>query len=103
MVSLRIKKGDKVIVTVGKDKGKVAEVLKVDKNAMQVLLKGINIKKLHRKSDNNSQGGILEVERPIDISNVSHISEGKPARTKYVFDGDKKSLVFKSSGKEVRS
>jgi len=67
----KIKKDDKVIVIAGKDKGKIGTVLKVDKQKQKVVVEKINIIKKHtRPSPNAPQGGIIEKEAPIHISNV---------------------------------
>ena len=68
---IRIKKDDKVKVIAGKDKGKIGKVLKVDREKSQVLIEKINLIKRHtRASAKNRQGGIVEGEAPIRISNV---------------------------------
>ena len=68
---IRIKKDDKVKVIAGKDKGKIGKVLKVDRNKKQLLVEKINLIKRHsRPSAKNRQGGIVEGEAPIRISNV---------------------------------
>ncbi len=68
---MKIKKNDNVIVITGNDKGKTGKVLKVFPKISKVIVEGINIRKRHTKpSQNNPQGGILEKEAPIDVSNV---------------------------------
>jgi len=68
---MKIKKGDKVKVIYGKDKGKEAVVEKVYKKANKLLLAGINIYKRHiKKSEKMPKGGIIDVPRPIDVSKV---------------------------------
>ncbi|MGD1968552.1 MAG: 50S ribosomal protein L24 [Desulfobacterales bacterium] len=68
---IRIKKDDKVKVIAGKDKGKIGKVLKVDRKNSQLLIEKINMMKRHtRASAKNKQGGIVEGEAPIRISNV---------------------------------
>ncbi len=101
-MKFKVKKGDQVIVVSGGDKSKIGEILKVEKKAMRVLVKGVNIKTHHQKPKNDSQGGILKMEKSIHVSNVSHVLDGKAAKTKYVFENGKKELVFRSSGKVVR-
>ena len=71
-MSLKIKKGDKVIVLAGKDKGKSGKVLKVVSENRRVVVEGVNKMKKHaRKRSESEQGGIREISLPIDISNLS--------------------------------
>ena len=74
-VKLKIKKGDKVIVTTGKSKGVVGEVLKVVPNDNKALVRGVNIVKRHTKPSQNSAGGIIEKEALINISNIAYYDE----------------------------
>ncbi len=68
---MSLKTGDKVIIRVGKDKGNTGKIIKVLKKEAKVLVEGINMVKKHLKPDNNNQnGGIVEKEAPIHISNV---------------------------------
>ena len=67
----RIRKGDKVIVLTGKDKGKTALVVAVDKDAEKAVLEGLNVYKKHAKpSKQFPQGGIMDIPKPIEISNL---------------------------------
>ena len=67
---MKIKKNDKVVVIAGNDKGKTGKVLKVFPKNNRVIIEGINIRKKHTKpSQKNPQGGILEIEAPINASN----------------------------------
>ena len=66
----KIRKGDNVIVTAGKDNGKTGEVLLVDTNTSRVLVRGINIIKRHTKPSQTTTGGIMEREASIHISNA---------------------------------
>ena len=77
MIKLKIKKGDNVKVITGDDKGKTGNVIKVFPEARKVLVKGINEKKKHQKPTREKKGGIITVERPIDISNVVKLSDAK--------------------------
>ncbi len=107
----KIKTGDKVKVMRGKDAGKEAEVLKVistmnkrNKPVIKVILKDINVVKRHVKPNPvlNMPGGIVESERPIDISNVMLIDDkGKVTRVGVKIDEKtgKKTRIFKSNGK----
>jgi large subunit ribosomal protein L24 len=80
---MKILKKDKVYITAGKDRGKTGEVTRVLPGATQVVVAGINIvKKAVKPSKKNAQGGIMEITKPINISNVAIICPkcGKPAR-----------------------
>ncbi len=71
MAKLKIKRGDTVQVIAGADKGKSGKVLQVSPDAGRVLVEGVNLVKKHlRKSEENPQGGIVEQEAPVAISNV---------------------------------
>ena len=74
-VKVKIRKGDKVIVTVGKSKGTVGEVLKVLPNTNKALVRGVNMVKRHTKPSQNSAGGIIEKESMINISNIAFYDE----------------------------
>ncbi len=102
---LRLKKGDKVIVISGKDKGKTGKIVKVFTATRKVLVEGINLKTKHKKVDTNTQeGGIIKIEAPIDISNVMYYCEslGKGSRIGYKFNKDNVKVRFcKKTGEEI--
>ncbi len=92
MATMKIKKNDPVIVIAGKDKGKEGKVLSVDVKNHKVLVEGVNMVSKHSKpSMQNQQGGIIQKEAPIDISNVAYAYKGKPVRIG--FQGEKKDKV----------
>ncbi len=92
MATSKIKKDDLVQVITGKDKGKSGKVLSVDSKNHKVLVEGVNMVSKHSKpSMTNQQGGIIEKEAPIDISNVMYVHKGKPVRIG--FQGEKKDKV----------
>jgi large subunit ribosomal protein L24 len=92
MATSKIKKDDLVQVITGKDKGKSGKVLSVDTKNHRVLVEGVNMVSKHSKpSMTNQQGGIIEKEAPIDISNVMYVHKGKPVRIG--FQGEKKDKV----------
>lgn len=92
MATSKIKKDDLVQVITGKDKGKTGKVLSVDTKNNKVLVEGVNMVSKHSKpSMANQQGGIIEKEAPIDISNVMYVHKGKPVRVG--FQGEKKDKV----------
>ena len=83
----KIKRGDNVIITTGKDKGKEGKVLVVDHKKQRVIVEGYNIIKKHTKANQqNPQGGIVEKEAPLHISNVAYLHKGKPTRIGFVVE-----------------
>lgn len=82
---MKIKKGDKVIITAGKDKGKIGEVSKVFPKKNKLTVKNANLYKRHLKSREGIEGGIFEIERPLPVSNVALICPTckKPTRVGY--------------------
>ena len=97
-----IRKGDKVVVIAGNEKGQVATVLARSEN--KILLEGLNIRKKHVKPKQRMQPGIVEMETPIHISNVMLIDKnsGKPSRVGFTINKEgKKSRVAKKSGEAV--
>ena len=98
----KIKKGDTVVVITGKDKDKEGKVMKVDRKNNTVLVEGVNMVKKHSKpSMQNQNGGIIEKESPLDISNVMYVHKGKATRIGFKLDGDKKVRFAKSSGEII--
>ena len=99
MATLKIKKGDTVKVIAGKDKDKEGKVLSVDPKKNKVTVEGINVVKKHEKpSVANQNGGIIQKEAPIDVSNVMYVHKGKATRVGFKMDGDKKVRFAKSTG-----
>ncbi|MEQ8806450.1 MAG: 50S ribosomal protein L24 [Rhodospirillales bacterium] len=100
----RIKKGDKVVVLTGRDKGKEGEVLKVLPTADRAVVQGVNRMKHHQRATQTSTGGIVEHEAPIHLSNLAHLDpkDGKPTRvgTKILNDG-RKVRFAKRSGEQI--
>ena len=84
-VKIKIRKGDKVIVTVGKSKGTVGEVIKVLPNENKAMVRGVNMVKRHTKPSQNSAGGIIEKEAMINISNIAFYDEKKQKASKIGF------------------
>jgi len=80
-IKVRLKRGDKVIVTAGKEKGREGKILVVDRVENRVIVEGINIVTRHQKQNAQfPQGGIIKKEMPIHASNVMFIHKGKPTR-----------------------
>ena len=99
MASLKIKKGDTVQVIAGKDKGTEGKVILVDAKNGKVVVEGANMVTKHTKpSAQNQNGGIIQKEAPIDISNVMYVHKGQPTRVGFKMDGDKKVRFAKSTG-----
>ena len=101
--SLHVKTGDTVYVISGKDKGKVGKVLKALPEVGRVIVEGVAVAKRHTKpSQANPQGGIIDKEMPIHVSNVMAYDPAnkKGSRIGYKFVDGKKIRVLKSSGKE---
>ena len=99
-----IKKGDKVVVITGKDKGKVGTVTEAQPKKDRVVVEGVNIVKKHVKNSQDApQGGIVEFEAPIHVSNVmlQDPETGKPTRVGFEVRDGKKVRISKKSGKEI--
>ncbi|MDQ0247639.1 50S ribosomal protein L24 [Priestia abyssalis] len=98
---MHVKKGDKVMVISGKDKGKQGVILEAFPKKDRVLVEGVNIVKKHSKpSQINPQGGIINKEAPIHVSNVMPLDPktGEPTRVGYKVEDGKKVRVAKKSG-----
>jgi len=103
-MAAKIKKGDRVIVTTGKDKGRQGQVLRVMKAENRVLVEGVNVVQRHtRPSQVNPQGGIVNKEAPIHVSNVAFVdpSSGQPTRVGFRVEGERKVRFAKKSGEVI--
>ncbi|WP_426958286.1 50S ribosomal protein L24 [Muricoccus radiodurans] len=103
-MAAKIRKGDRVQVLAGKDKGKRGEVLSVSPTENRAVVQGVNIVKRHSKPQGlNQPGGIQEKEAPIHLSNLAVIDpkSDKPTRVGFRMDGDKKVRVAKASGEVI--
>ena len=99
MSAYKIKKGDTVKVIAGKDKDKEGKVIAVDTKNHRVLVEGVNMVTKHTKpSAANQQGGIVETEAYIAVSNVIYLHKGQPTRIGFKMDGDKKVRFAKKTG-----
>jgi len=101
---IKLKKGDEVIITAGKDKGKTGKITLVKPNVGKAIVAGINKVKKHQKPDNNQAGGIVEKEMPIQISNLSYYDPllKKGVRIGYKLNDKKEKIRFnRNSGKEI--
>lgn len=102
-MAAKIKKGDRVVVLAGKDKGRQGAVLRVLPKEERVVVEGLNMVQRHtRPTQNDPQGGIKNKEAPIHVSNVAIVdSNGKPTRVGFRVEGDKKVRVAKSTGEVI--
>lgn len=102
-MAAKIKKGDRVVVLTGRDKGKRGEVLKVMPAESRVLVQGVNIVKRHTRASMQSQGGIVEKEAPVHVSNVAHIDPktDKPTRVGFKALEDGRKVRFAKASGEV--
>ena len=102
-MAAKIKKGDRVVVLTGKDKGRQGSVLKVLPKESRVVVEGLNMVQRHtRPSQGDPQGGIKNKEAPLHVSNVAIVdSKGKPTRVGFRMDGDKKVRFAKTTGEVV--
>jgi large subunit ribosomal protein L24 len=102
-MAARIRKGDKVIVLNGRDKGRTGEVFEVRPSEGTALVRGVNMVKRHQKQTQSQEGGIVSKEAPIHLSNIAYLGkDGKPTRIGFKIHADgKKVRVAKSSGVEI--
>ena len=104
MASLKIKKGDHVIVIAGRDKGKHGEVVRMIPKENRAVVRGVNVVRRHTKQTANEQGGIISKEAAIDISNlaIEDPKDGKPTRVGFkLLEDGKKVRVAKRSGEVI--
>ena len=102
-MAAKIKKGDRVIVLTGKDKGRTGNVAKVLPKDNRVVVGGINMVQRHtRPTQADPQGGIKHKEASLHLSNVAIVdSKGKPTRVGFKIEGDKKVRVAKTTGEVI--
>ena len=102
-MAAKIRKGDKVIVITGRDKGRTGEVFEVRPADGKAMVRGVNMVKRHQKQTQNQEGGIISKEAPIDLSNIALVGkDGKPTRVGFKIQKDgTKVRVEKSSGAEI--
>ena len=106
-MAAKIRKGDKVVVLSGRDRGRTGEVIEVQPRAERALVRGINMVKRHQKQTAQQEGGIISKELPIHLSNlaIADPKDGKPTRIgfKFVGEGEKrrKVRIAKRSGVEI--
>ena len=102
-MGVKIKKGDHVIVTTGRDKGKKGDVIKVFPKEDRVLVSGVNVVKRHQRQTQTQQGGIISKEAPIEASNIAHVDpkSGEATRIGFKILGDGRKVRFAKKSGEV--
>jgi large subunit ribosomal protein L24 len=99
----KIRKGDRVIVRTGRDKGKKGEVMKVMAEESRALVSGVNMVKRHQKQTQKLQGGIVSKESPVHLSNLAHVDpkDGSPTRIGWKVLNDGRKVRFAKKSGEV--
>jgi large subunit ribosomal protein L24 len=100
-MAAKIKKGDKVVVRTGRDKGRTGEVIQVMPKEARALVRGVNLVKRHQRQTMNQEGGIIQKEAPVHLSNLALADpkDGKPTRVGFkILDDGRKVRVAKRSG-----
>lgn len=95
---MKVKKGDSVLITAGKDKGRTGKVMKAMPKSLKILVEGINLKKKHvRPKKQGEKGQVVEIPAALDVSNVKIICPkcGKATRVGYAMDKDTKNRICK--------
>ena len=102
-MAAKIRKGDKVVVLTGRDKGRTGEVFEVRPSESRALVRGVNIVKRHQKQTQNQEGGIISKEAPIHLSDIALVGkDGKPTRVGFKIQKDgTKVRIARSSGAEI--
>ncbi len=98
-MAAKLRKGDKVVVLAGKDKGKEGEITSVDPKAGKAVVSGLNMAIRHTRQSQTSQGGRIPQAMPVDLSNLALVdANGKPTRVGFRMEGDKKVRFAKTTG-----
>ena len=98
-MAAKLRKGDKVVVLAGKDKGKSGTIASVDPKAGKAVVDGVNMAIRHQRQTQTSQGGRQPKAMPIDLSNLAIVDKnGKPTRVGFKIEGDKKVRFAKTTG-----
>jgi large subunit ribosomal protein L24 len=103
-MAAKIRKGDRVVVLTGRDKGRVGEVIEVNPTAERALVRGVNIVKRHQRQSAQAEGGIISKELPVHLSNIAIADprDGKPTRVGFKINSEGRKLrVAKRSGAEI--
>ncbi|MBE89052.1 MAG: 50S ribosomal protein L24 [Rhodospirillaceae bacterium] len=105
-MAAKIKKGDKVMVLTGKDKGKVGEVMKIVTKDNRAFVQGVNVAKRHTRPSQSNPGGIIDKELSVHLSNLAHVDpkENKPTRVGFrTLEDGRKVRFAKISGEVIDS
>ena len=102
-MAARIRKGDRVVVIAGKDKGRTGEVIRVIPAEDRAVVRGINVARRHQRQTARDQGGIVSKEMPIHLSNIAIAapSDGKPTKIAFRRDKDGVKRVAKRTGEVI--
>jgi large subunit ribosomal protein L24 len=102
-MAAKLKKGDRVIVLTGKDKGKKGEIVRVIPKEGKAVVNGLNIAVRHQRQSPRAQGGRIAVEMPIQLSNLALVDPktGEPTRVGFRFEDGKKVRYAKKSGETI--
>ena len=101
-MAAKLKKGDRVVVLTGKDKGKTGEIVAVMPKDNKAVVDGVNIAIRHTRQSANSQGGRQPKAMPIDLSNLALMdANGKATRVGFRVEGDKKVRFAKTTGEAI--
>ena len=106
-MAAKIRKGDKVVILTGRDKGRSGEVVEVRPSEERALVRGINMVKRHQRQTPQQEGGIISKEAPVHLSNLALVDpkDGKPTRVGFKFVGEadarRKVRIAKRSGVEI--
>jgi large subunit ribosomal protein L24 len=102
-MAAKIRKGDKVVVLTGRQKGMTGEVFEVRPDEDRALVRGVNLVKRHQKQSPQQEGGIISKEAPIHLSNLAYVDkDGKPTRIGFKVRSDgTKVRIAKRSGAEI--
>ena len=101
-MAAKLKKGDKVVVLTGKDKGKQGEIVSVNPTAGKAVVEGINMAIRHERQSQNSQGGRRPKAMPIDLSNLAMLdANGKATRVGFRVEDGKKIRYAKTTGEAI--
>lgn len=101
----KFKKGDEVVIISGADKKKIGKILTIKGD--KVVVEGVGLKTIHKKPTQQEAGKIVKIEKPIHISNISHIEDGKPVKIKFVVEAGegkaftRKSRISKKTSKKI--
>ena len=101
-MAAKLKKGDKVVVLTGKDKGRQGEISAVSPKDNKAVIEGVNVSVRHTKQSPTSQGGRVPKAMPIDLSNLAIVdANGKATRVGFRMEGDKKVRYAKTTGEAI--